>query len=71
MMRSFSLPPSDSPLTTLFLGQYVSSLMQEIIIYLKLSYSDLALTMFVPEMVLRDAVGAKDGTDPRTVGQAR
>jgi hypothetical protein len=59
MMRSFSLPPSESPLTTLFLGQYVSSLMQETIIYLKLSYSDLALTMFVPEMVLCDAVGAK------------
>jgi hypothetical protein len=37
----------------------VSSLKQETIIYLKLSYSDLDLTMFVPEMVLRDAVGAK------------
>jgi len=34
MVRSFSLPPSDSPLTTLFLGQYVSSLMRETIIYL-------------------------------------
>jgi hypothetical protein len=34
MMRSFSLPPSDSPLTTLFLGKYVSSLMRETIIYL-------------------------------------
>jgi hypothetical protein len=59
MMRSFSLPPSDSPLTTLFLGQYVSSLMQETITYLKLSYSELAVMMFVPEMVLRDAVRAK------------
>jgi hypothetical protein len=59
MMRSFSLPPSDSPLTTLFLGQYVSSLMQETITYLRLSYSELALKMFVPEMVLRDAVRAR------------
>jgi hypothetical protein len=41
------------------MGQYVSSLMQETITYPKLSYSDLALTMFVPEMVLRDAVGPK------------
>ena len=54
--RSSSLPPSDSPLTKVFLGQYVSSLIQETITYLKLSYSDLALLMFIPEMVLRDAV---------------
>jgi hypothetical protein len=59
MMRPFPLPPPDSPLTTSFLGQYVSSLMQETINYLKLSYRDLALKMFVPEMVLREAVRAK------------
>jgi hypothetical protein len=59
--RSFSLPPSDSPLTTIFAGQYVSSLMLETIRYLNLSYSDLALRMFVPEMVLRDAVDGKMG----------
>jgi hypothetical protein len=59
MMRSLSLAPSNSPLTTSFLGQYVSSLMQETITYLELSYSALALKMFVPEKVLRDAVGAK------------
>jgi hypothetical protein len=54
--RSASLPPRDSPLTKMFLGQYISSLMQETITYLKLSYDDLALRMFLPEMVLRDAV---------------
>lgn len=43
----------------MFLGQYVSSLMQETIRYLQLSYSDLALRMFIPEMVLRDAVEGK------------
>ena len=59
--RSSSLPPSDSPLTKVFLGQYVSSLIQETITYLKLSYSDLALLMFIPEMVLRDAVEGKMG----------
>jgi|SRR5580700_4121682 hypothetical protein len=61
MSRSASLPPSDSPLTKMFLGQYVSSLMQETITYLKLSYGDLALRMFLPEMVLRDAVDGKMG----------
>jgi hypothetical protein len=50
----------------MFLGQYVSSLMQETITYLKLSYSDLALRMFIPEMVLRDAVKGKMGL---TLGQ--
>jgi hypothetical protein len=45
----------------MFLGQYVSSLMQETITYLKLSYGDLALRMFLPEMVLRDAVDGKMG----------
>jgi len=59
--RSSSLPPSDSPLTKVFLGQYVSSLTQETITYLRLSYSDLALLMFIPEMVLRDAVEGKMG----------
>jgi hypothetical protein len=66
MMRPFPLPPPDSPLTTSFLGHYVSCLMQETITYLKLSYSDLALKMFVPEMVLRDAVEARM---PLTRGQ--
>jgi hypothetical protein len=56
MMRYSSLPPPDSPLTKMFLGQYVSCLIQETIAYLKLSYSDLAVAMFIPEMVLRDAV---------------
>ena len=59
MMRSSSLPPPDSPLTKMFLGQYVGCLIQETITYLKLSYSDLAVTTFIPEMVLRDAVERK------------
>jgi hypothetical protein len=61
MSRSSSLPPRDSPLTTVYAGQYVGSLMQETITYLKLSHSDLALRMFIPEMVLRDAVEGKMG----------
>ena len=59
MMRSSSLPPPDSPLTKMFLGQYVGCLIQETITYLKLSFSDLAATIFIPEMVLRDAVERK------------
>ena len=43
----------------MFLGQYLSCLIQETITYLKLSYSDLAVTTFIPEMVLRDAVERK------------
>ena len=61
MSRFSSLPPSDSPLTTVFLGQYVSSLIQETIAYLKLSYGGLAHEMSIPEMVLRDAVAGKLG----------
>jgi hypothetical protein len=59
--RSSSLPPSDSPLTTMFLGQYVSKLMLETISYLKLSYDGLAHEMSIPEMVLRDAIEGKMG----------
>jgi hypothetical protein len=61
MTHSSSLPLSDSPLTTMFLGQYVSKLMQETIDYLKLSYDGLAHEMSIPEFVLRDAVGGKMG----------
>jgi hypothetical protein len=61
LKKSRSLPPLDSPLTTIFAGQYVSSLMLETIRYLNLSYRDLALRMFLPEMVLRDAVEGKMG----------
>jgi len=61
MTQSASLPPSDSPLTKVFLGQYVSSLTQETIVYLKLSYSGLAQQMSIPEMVLRDATEGKMG----------
>jgi hypothetical protein len=43
----------------MFLGQYLSCLIQKTITYLKLSYSDLAVTTFIPEMVLRDAVERK------------
>jgi hypothetical protein len=60
-MRSASMPPSDSPLTTLYLGQYVSALMRETIAYLKLAYDKLAHEMSIPEMVLRDAVEGKMG----------
>jgi hypothetical protein len=61
MTHSSSLPPSDSPLTLMFLGQYVSKLMQETITYLKLPYNTLAHQMSIPELVLRDAVEAKMG----------
>jgi hypothetical protein len=61
MMHSSSLPPTDSPLTKVFLGQYVSSLTKETILYLKLSYSGLAQQMSIPEMVLRDATEGKMG----------
>jgi hypothetical protein len=45
----------------MFLGQYVSKLMQETITYLKLPYNTLAHQMSIPELVLRDAVEAKMG----------
>lgn len=45
----------------MFLGQYVSKLMQETIAYLKLPYDKLAHEMSIPEMVLRDAVDGKMG----------
>ena len=61
LTHSSSLPPSDSPLTLMFLGQYVSELMQETVTYLKLSYVGLAHEMSIPELVLRDAVEAKMG----------
>jgi hypothetical protein len=51
-----SLPPRDSPLTKVFLGQYVSSLMQETITYREMPYLGLAHQMSIPELVLRDAV---------------
>jgi hypothetical protein len=45
----------------MFLGQYVSSLMQETIAYLKLPCDKLAHEMSIPELVLRDAVEGKMG----------
>ena len=60
-MTQSSLPPSDSPLTKVFLGQYVSLLIQETVAYRKLSYSVLAQEMSIPEMVLRDAIEGKLG----------
>jgi hypothetical protein len=59
MITHASLPPSDSPLTKLFLGQYVSALVQETITYSKLAYSALAHAMSIPEVVFRDAVEGK------------
>src|SRR5450631_923459 len=58
---SSTLPPRDSPLTTVFAGQYVSSLMLEEIKYLKLPFGGLAQEMSIPEMVLRDAIEGKMG----------
>ena len=65
VMTQSRLPPSDSPLTLMFLGQYVSKLMQETITYLKLPYDKLAHQMSIPEMVLRDAVEGKMGLTRR------
>jgi len=45
----------------MFLGQYVSSLMQETIMYLELSFDKLAHQMSIPELVLRDAVEGRMG----------
>jgi hypothetical protein len=45
----------------MFLGQYVSKLMQETIRYLNLPYGKLAREMSVPELVLRDAVEGRMG----------
>jgi len=45
----------------MFLGQYVSKLIQETIAYLELPYDKLAHQMSIPEMVLRDAVEGKMG----------
>jgi len=61
MTHASSLPPCDSPLTTVFAGQYVSALMLETIKYLKLPYTELAHEMAIPEMVLQDAVEGKMG----------
>jgi hypothetical protein len=61
MTPSSALPPRDSPLTMVFAGQYLSSLMLEEIKYLKLSYKGLAQEMSIPEMVLRDAIEGKMG----------
>jgi hypothetical protein len=61
MTQSRLLPPSDSPLITVFLGQYMSSLMRETITYLKLPYDKLAREMSIPELVLRDAIEGKMG----------
>jgi len=54
-----SLPPRDSPLTTVFLGQYLSLLVQETITSRKSRYSDLARGMSMSEIVLQEAVQGK------------
>ena len=56
-----SLPPSDSLLTKVFLGQFVSSLCRETITCLKVPYEKLAQEMATPEVVLRDAIQGKLG----------
>lgn len=61
MTPSSTLPPCDSPLTKIFLGQYLSLLLQETITYHKKSYTELAQQMSIPEVVLRDAVQGKLG----------
>jgi len=58
---SSSLPPRDSPLTKAFAGQYVSSLVEETIRYLRVALNVLAKEMLIPEMVLRDVVQGKLG----------
>ena len=45
----------------MFLGQYVSSLMKETIMYLELPYDKLAREMSIPELILRDAVEGRMG----------
>jgi hypothetical protein len=55
-LAASSLPPRDSPLTKVFLGRYLSLLVQETITHRKIQYSDLAREMSIPEMVLQDAI---------------
>jgi hypothetical protein len=66
MRRSSSSPPSDSPLSKIFLRQYVSSLIQETI---KVPYGRLGQDMSISKMVLRDAVEGKLGLTRRQAGQ--
>jgi hypothetical protein len=54
-----TLPPIDSPLTAVFVGQFVSLLMQETITCRKMSFRRLAQKMSTPEIVLQDAVRGK------------
>jgi hypothetical protein len=63
---ALSLPPRDSPLTKVFLGQYLSKLVQETITYRKTRYSDLAHGMSMSEIVLQEAV---QGNLPLTRGR--
>lgn len=69
MRRSSSSPPSDSPLSKIFLRQYVSSLIQETITSVKVPYGRLGQDMSISKMVLRDAVEGKLGLTRRQAGQ--
>lgn len=57
--RATALPPSDSPLTEAFLGEYLSSLMQETASCLKMPHKELAHQLSIPEAVLQDALEGK------------
>jgi hypothetical protein len=56
-----SLPPHDSPLTKIFLGYYLSLLVQETITYRRIRYGELAREMSLPEKLLQDAVQGQLG----------
>ena len=61
MKPSSALPPPDSPLTKVFLGEYLGLLLNETISHSKMSYNALAQEMSIPEVVLRDAIQGKMG----------
>jgi hypothetical protein len=56
-----NLPPANSPLTEIYVGQYIRSLIEETVRYKKSSYSELAHAMSLPELILKDAVEGQVG----------
>lgn len=55
------LPPPNSPLTEIYVGRYIGSLIDETVRYKKTSYAELAHAMSLPELILKDAVEGQIG----------
>jgi hypothetical protein len=56
-----NLPPANSPLTEIYVGQYIRSLIEETARYKKTSYAELAHAMSLPELILEDAIEGRVG----------